>query len=244
MGVESKPRLGGDTAAYRQIVGPNPMKKVRAFVSYSTHDRQMAAEVKVVLLDFGLAVFVAHDDLRVSEEWKAKILVELEAADIFVPLVSEHFKRSEWAPQELGYAVAKKQLIIPLLVDQTLPFGFISHLQGERIPSGLMHGLFIDPLVAHFPGPTLRRLVEKLSRAGSFRGAEALMEPLVPYFKKFSTELINRFADVCLGNSEIWDAALCKTEYLPRFLEVNGKRMTAEHKLRLAEAIDTGVSEP
>jgi hypothetical protein len=198
----------------------------------------MAAEVKGALKELGITVFVAHDDLRVSEEWKKKILEELEAADIFVPLLSEHFKRSDWAPQELGYAVAKGQLIIPLQIDETLPFGFISHLQSKRVSAGSMRDLLIDPLVARFPRNTFRHLIDELAGASSYRGAEALMVPLVPHFAKFSAGEIRHFVDVCVENSEIWDAALCKIEYLPQFLKVNAKRIPADRKLRLSQAID------
>jgi hypothetical protein len=220
------------------------MKKIRAFVSYSTRDKKIAADVKTALTDLGLTVFVAHDDLRITDEWKAKILEELEVAQVFVPLLSKEFKQSDWAPQELGYAVAKKQLIVPLQVDQTVPFGFISHLQGKHIPPGSPVELFLDPLVAHFPRPTLQRQVERLSKASNFRGAEALMKPLVPHFKKFTAALANHLADICIANGQVWDADLCKTDYLPRFLKVNGKRMAADRKSQLEEKIGIPRNEP
>lgn len=38
--------------------------RIRGFVSYSTHDRRKADEVKKVLAGLGVDAFMAHDDIR------------------------------------------------------------------------------------------------------------------------------------------------------------------------------------
>src|ERR1051325_3445317 len=121
----------------------------RAFLSYSTVDRSLAAQVKAVLARAGISVFMAHDDLQVSEEWKARILQELAACDMFVPLLSKAFKASDWAPQELGYIVSRPSVaIVPLSVDGTTPFGFIGHIQSRGIPPpGAHDNLHLHPLI-------------------------------------------------------------------------------------------------
>ncbi|MFA5908523.1 MAG: toll/interleukin-1 receptor domain-containing protein [Vicinamibacterales bacterium] len=86
--------------------------RIRGFVSYSTHDRHKAAEVKKVLTGLGVDAFMAHDDIRVSQEWRDTILVELAATEIFVPLLSEAFKSSDWASREVGFAVARPNVLI------------------------------------------------------------------------------------------------------------------------------------
>lgn len=59
--------------------------------------------------------------------------------------------------------------------------------------------------------------IKQVEDAGSYRGAEAVVSPLVPYFASFTKDEVMGFLAATLGNSQVWDAALCKTEYLPAF---------------------------
>jgi len=51
--------------------------EIKAFISYSSKDKKYGAAVRTALSEVNLESFLAHDDLRVSEEWKARILAEL-----------------------------------------------------------------------------------------------------------------------------------------------------------------------
>ena len=53
-----------------------------AFISYSHADREYGAQAKGVLAEFDIEAFLAHEDLEVSEEWQARILVELRRCDL------------------------------------------------------------------------------------------------------------------------------------------------------------------
>src|ERR1035438_3292379 len=107
---------------------------MRAFISYSVIDKQFAGGVKRALENLGVECFLAHEDIRVSEEWKDRILQELREADIFVTVLSERFKASEWCSQELGFIVSRPEVVIvPLSIDGTNPYGFISHVQGQYV---------------------------------------------------------------------------------------------------------------
>jgi len=105
-----------------------------AFISYSYLDRHHARQTKRVLEDVGVAAFLAHEDLKVSEEWKNRIIEELKICHLFIPLLSKNFRRSKWAPQEVGFIVSRPEVrIAPLSIDETTPFGFIEHLQSGRM---------------------------------------------------------------------------------------------------------------
>lgn len=111
---------------------------ITAFVSYSTVDKIHGAKVKHILKQYGIRCFLAHEDLEVSEEWKIRILEELASCDIFIPLLSKAFKLSDWASQEIGIVSGRNDiLIIPLSIDNTVPYGFIAHLQGKLISRGV-----------------------------------------------------------------------------------------------------------
>ena len=185
---------------------------MKAFISYSTTDKQIAGQVKTILNEYRVDAFLAHEDINVSQEWKDRIIQELNQSSIFVPLLSAAFKQSDWAPQEIGLAFARSEevLFIPLFVDGTVPFGFISHIQGKRLPAdGLHSDLLIDPITSRFPHEIIPVLIERMARAGSFRDAEALMLPLLPHFDKFNDDEINAFTTASIENAKIWRAEDC-----------------------------------
>jgi len=201
---------------------------MRAFISYSTQDKKYAAGVKVVLKEIGIDSFLAHDDLHVSEEWKKRILVELKKCDIFVPLLSEAFKSSEWCGQETGLVASRNPvLIIPLLLDETLPYGFISNIQGHRVSSaGVDKQTILTAVGQKWPSVAIEALLKPVQFANNFRSAEKVIEPLVPYFAKFSEDQATRLARIAVENNQIWPAQLCRDEYLPKFLNLNRAKIS------------------
>lgn len=103
-------------------------KKVKAFVSYSTSDKELAGKIKKALENYGLEVFLAHEDISPSREWRKEILQNIESSDIFIPVLTENFKESTWTDQESGMAIFTKSTIIPLNVDKN-PHGFLKDYQ-------------------------------------------------------------------------------------------------------------------
>lgn len=213
-------------------------KQLKAFISYSSKDKDAGAKIKRILDDFGMEGFLAHEDINVSEEWKQRIREELNKSDVFIPLLSKNFKESDWAPQELGIAYYRDILIIPLQLDDTIPFGFIDHLQGKRIKqdSDFLTYL-IQPIVGRFPNRMIPAVIEKLERVGTFRYAESVMELLVPYFDKFEQKDIDRFVDVSIKNRQIWEASSCAAKDLPHFIKINGDKINPERREELLDKI-------
>lgn len=199
-------------------------KKTNAFISYSHLDRQYGAQTKTVLAEFGIESFLAHDDLEVSEEWQKRILVELKRCDLFVPLLSQNFVASKWAPQETGFIISRPEVVItPLSIDGTTPFGFLSHLQSRRIPQeGLTREFLIEPLVNKIPRTALPALIRIAGAAKSFREAEAKMADLVRFFPRFTAQEAQALAEAAVENGQIWSAGLCRIDYLPEFIRAQG----------------------
>jgi len=52
--------------------------------------------------------------------------------DVFVAILMDGFKESDWCDQEIGVAVGRKVLIIPIIKD-LYPYGFISKYQGVKV---------------------------------------------------------------------------------------------------------------
>lgn len=210
----------------------------RAFVSYSVERKSAGAAVKACLTEFGYECFLAHDDLRVSEEWKHRILDELSVADVFVALLSKEFMASKWCGQELGFIVSRPQvLVIPLSLDGTTPYGFIEHLQGSKVPKNNLAAVLEEVLFRKRPRQMVPAQVERVRNAGSFRTAEALVLPLVPHFEQFDDEEVDAFARAVAQNGQVWDAADCRNDYIPRFVRVNGSRISAEAAQELLKVL-------
>lgn len=212
--VPSKP-------ATAPVVEPLVYKQPRAFISYSTKDKLAAAAVKAALGTVGIDCFMAHDDLLVSEEWRERILEEIASCDLFVPLLSQHFKESEWAPQEAGAISMRPSVpVVPLSLDGTVPFGFLAKYQGTRVPaSGVDPNTILVPLARRYPRVAMPALISQVRSAGSFRSAEAAMRPLVPYFDTLTPQEVRALVKASTDNGQVWDASQCRREYLPELIK-------------------------
>jgi|SRR5882724_28296 len=198
-----------------------------AFISYSTVDKSWGGQIRQTMESLGFSTFIAHDDLKVSEEWQKRILEELQRTDIFIALLSEDFKKSDWCSQELGYIVrVRGVLVIPLSIDGTNPYGFISHLQGHRLRSETeAESVLMDVLLRERPRLAVPKAIERVAGTRSFRAAEARVGLLLPHLPSFSEKEAQDFARAAIRNGQVWDAALCRDKYLPQFLEIWGSRI-------------------
>ncbi len=108
-------------------------RNVRVFISYFHQDAKLAGEIKRGLEQLGMDVFIAHEDITPSAEWVETILENLKSTDIFMPIITEHFKESKWTDQESGIAFAKNKIIVPISVNNNHPYGFINRFQSAKI---------------------------------------------------------------------------------------------------------------
>jgi hypothetical protein len=102
--------------------------EVRIFMSYSSIEKTVAGHVKNLLEKYGLSVFLAHDDIRSTVDWQDEIIRALKECDVFIPLLTQSFRESEWTDQETGIAYAFGEFIIPIRVGMN-PYGFIGRIQ-------------------------------------------------------------------------------------------------------------------
>ncbi|HWR83940.1 MAG TPA: toll/interleukin-1 receptor domain-containing protein [Candidatus Deferrimicrobium sp.] len=105
-------------------------ERLRIFLSHSHHDLKTAKILKKGLEDRGIEVFLAHIDLNVSEQWRIRILQELQSCDAFLPLLSNKFQQSDWCDQETGIAFAKGKIVVPIRISMN-PYGFIDDIQAK-----------------------------------------------------------------------------------------------------------------
>jgi len=94
--------------------------------------------IKEAFTILGIDSFLAHEDIPGGEEWEKEIKGQLKKCNIFVPILTQEFKESEWTDQETGAALIRDATIIPLSLiidgkEAVMPSGFIKKIQGLKI---------------------------------------------------------------------------------------------------------------
>ena len=179
------------------------------FISYSSLDKEIANQIRDFLSKFELEVFLAHDDIEISEEWKQVILQKLFECNVFIPLLTNNFKGSDWTSQEIGIVVGKRDdtLILPIKIE-IVPYGFISHVQGKGL--GDNSDEIIKKISLKFPELMFQKLLSYLEASGGFRIAERRLNIVLGSLSKpLSTKQVNMILKVALRNGQIWDASEC-----------------------------------
>ena len=107
---------------------------MKAFISYSSKDKEIAGAIKLAFERLGIEAFLAHKDIVPSKEWQEEIIKRLRVTNIFVPVLTDNFKQSDWTDQESGAAFIRDIEIIPISINTTdgsyvNPYGFIGKYQ-------------------------------------------------------------------------------------------------------------------
>jgi TIR domain len=101
----------------------------RLFLSHLSSFKVTTAALRNSLRRFAISGFVAHEDIAPAKQWQNEIEAALFSMDALVVLVTPNFVESEWADQEVGIAIGRESLVIPVMRD-AIPHGFIGKFQG------------------------------------------------------------------------------------------------------------------
>lgn len=102
----------------------------KAFISHTSEQKNIAKRLRDELRPHNIDAFVAHEDIKPSEEWEKEIDRALKTMDFFISIHTEGFNERTWCQQEIGYAVARNIKIIPVKFDgKQDPQGFIGKIQ-------------------------------------------------------------------------------------------------------------------
>ena len=105
-----------------------PEGSFRVFMSHKTEVKKKVADLKERLARFGVASFVAHEDIQPTREWREEIENALASMDVFVALLTDKFHESDWTDQEVGYALARGVPMVAVKLGRD-PYGFIGKFQ-------------------------------------------------------------------------------------------------------------------
>jgi hypothetical protein len=148
---------------------PGPWKRTdtfRLFISHTHENAPFASGMKRYLAKYRFECFVAHSDITPSEKWMEVIQSALLSSHALAALVTPDFRESQWCDQEIGFALARSMLVVPLMRDAP-PHGFLSEFQAiklkEHTPSQSAALSVFEILAKHketrdrMAGPVVRR---------------------------------------------------------------------------------------
>ena len=209
-------------------------KTTSVFISHSKCDADWAKTIFDFLKNEGFEAFLSSESIIPGSDFTKAISEALEKADVFVTLVTNNFNQSPACQQEVGFAVAKKITIIPLL-KEALPEFLISNIQGikenycHQLKKTLVTRNFIpkeerpDLLLARDPASEIK-FYDKLIKYNS-ENSEA-------FFRRGAAKIVSGHYDEAIKD---FDAAI---KLNPQFTNAYNLRGVAKSKLgRYADAI-------
>ena len=101
----------------------------RCFLSHTSKHKTQAASLKVELEAYGCDVFVAHEDIEPTLEWRREIETALGSCHCLLALVTDDFHGSLWADQESGFVLGRGLPVVPIRAGND-PYGLMGKLQG------------------------------------------------------------------------------------------------------------------
>ncbi len=167
----------------------------RMFISHVHTAKKSAANLKSSLQNFGISTFVAHEDISVSEEWRDEILKSLLSMDGMIAVLTQDFGGSKWTDQEVGFAVCRDVLVIPLNKG-LISYGFIEKYQALNT-SGMSVGEVSEQVFRTVCAndKTKTKMIECLTKT-------MLSSPTIEV-AKFRLEKLSTIADV---KGEEWES--------------------------------------
>lgn len=179
-------------------------KSIKVFISHQNSDKIAAANLKSTLSKFNIASFVAHEDIEPTLPWQTEIKMALNSMNVFVALLTSNFRNSKWTDHEVGFAVAKRALIIHVRDGQD-PYGFIGETQSLSLSVDNAENLGDEIVSILMKNPQLKsqmreNLFVRLENAGGFGFACKVMK-LLEKAGNFTTLEIQRIRDAAERSS-------------------------------------------
>lgn len=184
-------------------------QKPRLFISHLSSTKKVVGALKVALESFGLAAFVAHDDIEPTREWQDEIEAALSTMDAMIAVLVPGFAESKWTDQEVGVAIGRRIPIVPLKAGLD-PYGFIGKYQELQV-KGKKHdavAVEVTEILAGKPqiaSKISRALVDKLKTSESWARSKSLMD-LIEKCRNFSPEAVADLRAAAADNDEVGSA--------------------------------------
>lgn len=158
---------------------------LRLFLSHTSEHRELAGKIRDRLHQLGVDSFVAHGTIEATLEWQEVIETALRTCHAMAALITPDFKASQYCHQEIGFAMARRLLIVGVRQGADPP-GFLSKHQGlagdvSEAAGELIADRIYDTLAAHKKTETkiarvaVQRYARSPSRAAAFANLGCVM---------------------------------------------------------------------
>lgn len=181
----------------------------RLFITHVAVNKAEAHQLKEVLARYQIAAFVAHDDIEPTKEWQTEIERALRTMDALLAIISPGFLASRWCDQEVGIAIGRSKLIIPLRAGAD-PHGFLGKYQGLQATGVEMLTVAekVGEILTQNPLSSQRMaeaLVERLASSWSYDTAKRNMT-LLERVPRLNTSQVARLVRAIDENSQVGEA--------------------------------------
>jgi hypothetical protein len=182
----------------------------RLFISHVASQKAPAHRLKEALARYHVAAFVAHDDIEPTKEWQAEIERALRTMDALVAMVAPGFVDSRWCDQEIGMAIGRGKLVVPLRLGAD-PHGFMGKyqaLQVQGLDAAAVAERIVDVLVQHTLSAERMAdaLIDRFARSSSWDLSKRLMTLLenVPALNASQVAKLVRSIDENVDVGDAW----------------------------------------
>ena len=180
---------------------------LRLFISHVHTHKAAVGVLKGRLRVMGVSGFVAHEDIAPSLEWQAEIDLALRTTQATLALLTPDFHGSPWTDQEVGVAIARGVLVIPVNLG-VVPYGFMGKYQalGGSLdqPEALADAVFA--ILSKRPGTVAAMregLVTALEVANTYKAARKVAKLLVTTQRDFTDVQVARIRAALADNNQV-----------------------------------------
>ncbi len=100
----------------------------KLFFSHTSKHNKVASQLQIKFKEFAISLFVAHKDIPPPHEGEKTIISATYSMNALVVWCTNDLIKSEWCDQEIGIAIGRDVLIIPIKAGSS-PHGFIRKFQ-------------------------------------------------------------------------------------------------------------------
>jgi hypothetical protein len=203
--------LGSQEGDDETLIASSPWRpqRFRLFVSYYHTYGPEAGALKIALDDYGISAYVAHNDIEPTAAWRDEILNGLLSCDALLACLTTDVRESQWVDQEVGIAIGRRLLVIPLQLGTT-PYGFLNKYQGLKgdgfDASNLAKKIFEVLLGNHLTVSSIvAGLIGRLEDSDSYDTSNRIAK-LLESIPNWSTQQLTRLENAFEANRQVSEA--------------------------------------
>ena len=198
---------------------------LKIFISFNSNDDEEAEKIQKFFIKCGVDCFLSKTSIDISEEYKKVAFDEICKADIFIYLLSENSKSSDWCDQEMGMAYMKHKLgkseIFIVSHDGSDPYGFLSSFNAgftdnvnylldiarkidEKFNSNLVSKIY------DYDNAQINTKIKELFTVGNFKAAESLLYFINKRSNFLDKTQLEMICNAAIRNQNLYMCYICR----------------------------------